>query len=377
MKVQIKEPARLREKKLANGNKSLYLDIYINGRREYEFLKLYLIPENNKEARERNRETLQLANSIKIARITEINNNRFNSSFGCNKDTMFVPYAEYVRDETTRGGESGYISSWNGCIPHLRRYCNNDKITFRQIDEQFCEGFKSYLDTVAARHNGLKLLPNTKHLYMAILRVIIRHAVKDHILPHNVMANVKLPPREAEEREYLTIEELQTLAQTPCRYDVLKRAFLFSCLTGLRWSDVCKLKWSDVQLFNGRTRITFRQQKTQRQEYLDINGQAAELFGTRDETIKDERIFHGIMHNGYANTLLQQWIYSAGIQKHITFHCARHTFAVMMLNLGTDLYTVSKLLGHTKITTTQIYAKIVDKTKQDAIDRIPQGIIQM
>ena len=170
-------------------------------------------------------------------------------------------------------------------------------------------------------------------------------------------------------RMYLTIDEVRKLAQTPCRSEEVKCAFLFSCLTGLRRSDIAKLTWGEVHHQSGFTRIIFRQKKTGGQEYLDITEQAAALMGERGAD--DERVFKWFNSPGSTNDIIRVWVANAGINKDITFHCGRHTFATMMLDLGADIYTVSKLLGHADISTTQIYAKVLDKKKQAAVAAIP------
>lgn len=170
-------------------------------------------------------------------------------------------------------------------------------------------------------------------------------------------------------RMYLTIDEIKLAAQTPCDSDLIKRAFLFSCLTGLRRSDILKLTWSEVNEQSGFTRIIFRQKKTKGQEYLDITAQAAELLGERGKPT--DRPFGTLPCTSSTNYEIKTWLARAGITKRITFHCARHSFAVMMLDLGTDIYTVSKLLGHRELNTTQIYAHLLDKNKQAAVASIP------
>ena len=173
-------------------------------------------------------------------------------------------------------------------------------------------------------------------------------------------------------REYLSLDEVRALAAAECDYPEIKRAFLFSCLTGLRRSDIEKLTWGEVTVFNGRTRLVFQQKKTGGQEYLDITPQAAELLGDRGNAKATDHVFGNILYPSDTNDNLRIWALRAGIDKHISFHCGRHTFAVLMLTLGTDIYTVSKLLGHRELRTTQIYAKIVDSKKQEAVDNIPK-----
>lgn len=130
-------------------------------------------------------------------------------------------------------------------------------------------------------------------------------------------------------RMYLTIEEVKKAAQTDCDSSLIKRAFLFSCLTGLRRSDVIKLTWSDVQQQGDFTRIIFRQKKTKGQEYLDITQQAAEMMGTRGKP--SELVFGGLPSTSTTNYYIKIWMQRAGIDKDITFHQSRHTYATLQI----------------------------------------------
>lgn len=168
---------------------------------------------------------------------------------------------------------------------------------------------------------------------------------------------------------YLTIDEVKRLAKVECEYPQIKAAFLFSCLTGLRRSDVLRITWGDVYEQGEFTRLIFKQKKTNGQEYLDITQEARVLMGERGKPT--EHPFSNIHSPTCTNKAIQEWVLRAGIDKKITFHCARHTFATMMLDIGTDLYVVSKLLGHREIGTTQIYARVMDKNKQAAVAAIP------
>lgn len=193
------------------------------------------------------------------------------------------------------------------------------------------------------------------------------------LFPFNPTVGFDSPKAGEPQRDYLTFEEVKALTEAECRYPVLKRAFLFSCLTGLRWSDIQKLRWKDIQDFNGIPRIVFRQKKTNGQEYLDINPQAMQLIGERREDQQlDDRVFVGLQYSSCISLEINKWCMRAGITKNIPFHCARHTFAVMMIELGTEIYTVKELLGHKQLRTTEIYAKVLDKRKQAAVGQIPQ-----
>lgn len=341
----------LREKPLKDGRISLYLDIYEDGQRRYEFLKLYLYPETNDKVRAQNRDTRKLAEVVRGKRLVEAQNTAFGFAQKREK-ALLLPTFEKFR----KGRNSSLYSSISS---HLKEHCSAD-MKVSQINERWVNGYIRYLEDRGASHNSISK-------YIGSLRVFWHWATKKGIVSTHPFENVELEPQDAR-REYLTIEELQTLANTPTKYRV-REPFLFSCFTGLRWSDVILLTWGDIEQSRGRTRIRFTQQKTKAHEYMDLNSQAVAIMGERKED--SARVFDCSSHPN-ATIALRKWVAKAGIKKHITFHCARHTFATMLLTLDTDIYTVSKLLGHSNISTTQIYAKIVDKKKQEAVDKIPQ-----
>lgn len=374
----IKEPIRIRQKELANGNISLYLDIYIGGKRKYEFLKLYLIPEKTREDKEKNRQTMQLANSIKSKRIVEYQNGEFGFKSNYKLDALFFDYYRAMCEKRHGNPESrGNWGNWYSCLHHLMKYEKNERITFADITPEWVQGFRDYLDNeaVAWSHDYRKrikdkpLARNSKLSYFNKLRACLNQAFEDRIIPVNPCRGVERFRPEEGTRMYLTIDEVRLLAQTDCEYPRIKDAFLFSCMTGLRRSDILRLKWGDIHKQGDFTRIIFRQKKTDGQEYLDITPQAAQLMG--DPKGINDPIFEDIHSPSCTNKAVQEWVLNAGIHKKISFHCARHTFATMMLDLGTDIYTVSKLLGHRDLSTTQIYVKVLDKNKQKAVSNIP------
>ena len=280
--------------------------------------------------------------------------------------------------EKRLGTESrGNWGNWRSCLKHLEKYESNQRITLSQITPKWVQGFKDYLENEATawgcdfreRIKDHPLARNSKLSYFNKLKACLNQAYEDRLIAYNPMRGIENFKPEDGKRMYLTIEELRKLVDTVCEYPNIKRAFLFSCLTGLRRSDVIRLTWRDVQQQGEFTRIIFKQKKTSGQEYLDITPQAAELMGERG--LPDEQIFTDIHSPSCTNEAIKRWVLRAGIDKEITFHCGRHTFAVMMLDLGTDIYTVSKLLGHRELSTTQIYAKVLDKNKQAAVARIP------
>lgn len=373
-----KEPIRLRQRKTPAGNITLYLDIYINGKRSYEYLKMYLIPEKTKADKDTNRETLQMAEAIKAKRIVELRNGEFGFKSEFAEDTNFYDYYVAMTENRLGNDTKGNWGNWRSCLKHLEKYEPRlHRMTFADIDKKWVEGFRKYLEKEATawgcdyreRIKDHPLSRNSKLSYFNKLKACLNKAYEDRIIAYNPIRGVDNFKPEEGKRMYLTLEELQTLVQTQCEYPKIKNAFLFSCLTGLRRSDILKLTWVEVQQQGDFTRLIFKQKKTGGREYLDISPQAADLLGERGKA--DETPFTDIHSPSVTNEVIKRWVLRAGIQKDITFHCGRHTFAVMMLDLGTDIYTVSKLLGHRELSTTQIYAKVLDKNKQAAVAKIP------
>lgn len=376
-----KEPVKLREKKLSNGNISLFLDIYRNGKRHKEYLKLYLINATTPFEREQNRQTLATAQAIKSKRLIELQNGEYSFTRQFNENTPFLEYYRKMVEERRNNPDSkGNLGNWRSCLRYLEIYCD-EKTTFKDVTPEFVLGFKEFLNNVEKdthkrtgprreRDTFQGLSQNSKVSYFNKLRACINHAYDERIIPYNPLRGIEGFKEAEVKRDYLTLEEIRKLAATPCRYPVLKRTFLFSCLTGLRKSDILKLTWGEVQKFGDYMRIVFKQKKTGGQEYLDITPQAEKYLGERGNP--DDYVFTGFSYGSWTSLELQRWSMEAGINKRLTFHCGRHTFAVLMLYLGADIYTLSKLLGHKELATTQIYAKVLDKSKQNAVSLIPE-----
>lgn len=372
-----KEPIKLRKRPNTTGTVSLYLDIYIDGKRTYEWLKLYLVPEKTRRDKEKNIETMRLAEAIRAKRIVDLKNGKFGFEGDFATRTRFFDYYHAMCEKRLGDESRGNWGNWYSCLHHLKKYEPREDITFADITSEWVQGFKDYLeyDAIAWQHDERTRLKekglsrNSKVSYFNKLRACINQAFEEHIIPTNPLRGIEGFKAEEGTRMYLTIDEIKRLAETECDYPEIKRAFLFSCLTGLRRSDILKLTWSEVYQQGEYTRIIFKQKKTGGLEYLDLSPQAAELMGERGKP--DEQIFRDIHSPSCTNNTIKLWVARAGINKDITFHCGRHTFATMMLDLGTDIYTTSKLLGHRNISTTQIYAKVLDKNKQAAVARIP------
>ena len=386
--VKLKEPVRIRFKQLSNGNQSIYLDYYtgdvirkenyVGGKRKYEFLKLYLIPERTREDKAKNEVTLALAKAIQSKRIVEVQNDAHGFQNTNKSRVNLLDYLENIGKQSAEQGSRNYARTVLNTVRALRLF-RGDYIAFREVDKEFLSEFTDYLRQMpkASKYGVLKtggrLSNNSVVSYYGTLRTAINRAYKEGIITVNPTKEFDFASKVRQEpsrREYLTLDELKTLINTECRHEIVKRAFLFSCLCGLRVSDIRKLRWCDLQRSSGRVRIEITMQKTKEPLYLPISDEALKWLPERGEANGSDFIFP-LTHEGTVNDTLQHWAKVAGITKHISFHVSRHTHATMMLTLGADLYTVSKLLGHKNIATTQIYAKIVDKKKEEAIGLIP------
>ncbi len=376
---QTKESVKLRKRLRPSGNTALFLEFYIKGKRTYEYLNLYLVPEKTRADKERNRETLRFAETVRGKRLVEVQNGEYGFEGTYKLDTDFLDYYRMLCEKRQQNPESlGNWGNWYSALKHLERYCRPG-MTFRDVTPEFVQGFKDYLDKTARVRDKRKKAETTedrkplsnasKVSYFNKLRACINQAFEDRIIPHNPLRGIEGFKLEEKERVYLTLEEVKAMAATECKYPVLRNAFLFSCLTGLRKSDIEKMTWSEVRQQGEFTRIVFKQKKTGGQEYIDINPQAVAFMGERRDP--DAHVFPNFSYSSYYLMELKRWAVRAGITKDITFHSGRHTFAVLMLDLGADIYTVSKLLGHREIRTTQIYAKVMDKKKQEAAMLIP------
>lgn len=359
-------------RKRKKGDKiSLYLDYYSNGKRKYEYLHLYLKPKPpkgrlSKSDSDENRKTLALAESVRSKRHFEIERGIYGFNDREKQKGSFIGYMEHLANK--RKASSGNYGNWDSTIKHLKKFAPLN-VTFEQIDKKWLEDFKYYLLNTARKSSEEPLSQNSASSYYNKIRAAIREAYKEGIINRNPADQTEGIKPGDHEREFLTYEELQKVAKEECRIPILKRAFLFSSLSGLRWSDINKLTWAEVQHSKEIGHyIRFTQKKTKGAETLPISEQAFDLLGKRGD--KNERVFIGLKYSAWHNLELQKWVMKAGISKTITFHCARHTYATLQLTLGTDIFTVSKLLGHKDLKTTQVYAKIIDEKKKEAASRI-------
>ena len=371
---------KLRQKAISGNRQSLYLDFYpaiphpeTGEPTRREFLGLYLFDKaKNPIDKQHNKETLQLAEQIRQKKENHLNKPEIYTGYELEQKRIkeqgeqnFVAYFKALADKRKASNHDNWVSAYN----YLETFTKGN-LKFADLNEKFCNEFKEYLLTTKSNKSSkTTLAQNSAVSYFNKLKATLKQAYKDGYLTTDLNAKIE-PIKQAEtRRNFLTIEELNSLVKTECNNPLLKRAALFSALTGLRFSDIKNLVWGEIHhsVENGYS-IQFTQQKTKGVEVLPISEQAYSLLGERKEPT--DKVFEGLTYSAYENKHLYQWIGAAGITKDITFHCFRHTFATLQLSHGTDIYTVSKMLGHRELKTTQIYAKIVDDTKRKAANKI-------
>ncbi|MCD8305993.1 MAG: site-specific integrase [Prevotella sp.] len=364
-----KEPVRIRFKQLSDGSQSIYLDTYYNGKRSYEFLKLYLIPENTSRAKAQNAAIMDAANAIKSKRIIELANNKAGLKKSKPKTRITLhDWLQRYYDDHERKGARGNKVILN--TQHILD-CYNRKALLSDVDKDFCLGFIDFMRNTYIGQHGQRLATYTCISYLGCLRGALNKAVSEDLIPLNPISrltiNEKFKAPESK-REYLTIEELKRMIAAPCSREDVKRAYLFSCYCGLRISDVRKLRWGDIIRDGEQCRIAIVMKKTQAPLYIPLSKQSLLYLPERTNQADEDLIFPTLPSaKGGCSPALKQWAKNAGITKNITYHTSRHTFATMMITLDANLYVVSKLLGHSNLKTTEIYAKIVNKKKDDAI----------
>ena len=372
----LKEPVKLRYKALKDGNQSIYLDCYVNGVREYKFLSLYLRPESNRENKLWNREQLRLANAIKAQYIIDIQNGEYGfKDRNRSRKLNFITYCEEMAAEYEANGQNSCAVLMRSAIKRMTDY-KGKNITFNHIDKDFLIGFIEYLNSdirdfdKAAKDKNRKPKPLSnvyKEALFARIMVALNKAERDGIILKNPGKDIdrKLKPHsEQKTRCYLTLEEIQRIIETEYKPDNdIKPAFLFCCFSGLRYSDVSKLTWKEITVSqDGYAQIETTMQKTGKSITIPLSDNALKWLPEREGNLPESRIFYKLPDQvNNADVRLRTLIKKAGISKHVTFHVARHSFATLTLTYGADLYTVSKLLGHANIRTTQVYAKIVDE----------------
>jgi site-specific recombinase XerD len=323
-----------------------YLGIYIHEKPRTEIEKDY------------NREMLTKAEAIRAIRVQSI----INENFGfLDKNKRNADFLDYFYQVSTKKDPK-----WSMVYAHFEKFVKG-KCSFGDVTVDLCRKFRAYLlFTDQLKSKKLKVSQNSAAGYFSTFRSLLKIAYRDKLINENINEFLESIDIKDSKKEYLTLDELRILSETPCDIPVLKTASLFSCLTGLRISDILKLDWSEIVFASdGEYCMRLCTEKTETETTLPISLEALQLCGERSTG----KVFKGL-ERYMTQQPLKSWIKLAGIDKNITFHCFRHTFATLQIALGTDIYTVSKMLTHKNVSTTQIYADLVNSKKRESANKI-------
>jgi integrase len=373
----------LRKKAISQGRMSLYLDFYppvwdsrANDYTRREFLKLYLYQKPaDQHQKLSNSENLHTAELIRARRQNEINKSEIYSPFEKEQlqiqargNESFLQYYKKLGEKKTGNN----LSIWNCAIGHFEAFLNGNDLLFKDVTVTVIEDFRDYLlKARSMRKNNKQLSRNTALSYYNKIKTTLKGAYKEDKLRTDINAKIGSIKEMESQRNFMTIEETRKLFATPCPNSLVRKISMFSVLTGIRYVDIAKLLWSEIHYIkDDGYYIIFRQKKTQGAETMPISDEAFGLLGKRKG--EKELVFKGL-NKWDVDRALPVWVALSGINKHITFHCFRHTYATLQLTAGTDIFTISKMLGHRSVKTTQVYAKVIDQKKRDAANRISLG----
>ena len=370
--MQICKTVTLRTRKCKKGMLSYYLDYYPCYRDKdtmktirHESLGIFIYEKpRNQEQLRFNRSMKEKAEAIRCRRYEIVINERYDLF---DKMQLKEDFVEYFEKEAKKHNQK-----WLYAFGHFKDYVN-DKCTFEEVDIELCQGFSNYLEEEALnKRTGAKLAQNSAAGYWAAFRCLLGIAYKTKKLRENINDYLECMDTERTMKESLTLEEIYALYNTECSEPVLKQAAIFSCLTGLRYSDVEAMTWEKVHSYaDGGKYLDFKCVKTGKRCIVPVNDDVITLMGKQGKGT----VFEGLNYT-MTQTTLKRWLKEARITKHITFHSFRHTYATLQVELGTDIYTVQSLLGHANVSTTEIYARHANAKNREAASKISLSVIK-
>ena len=355
---------KILRRRYPTGRVTLFLDINHAGIRRKESLGLSLSGD-----RFQNRETLKMAEEIRARRELDLLAESHEVTLTNKRKQNFVEY--YERLVATKLSPNTR-QSWKDALHHLLEFAG-EPLTFARMNREFFEDFKAHLLKTKTRRNK-PISANSAQIYFSRIKTALNQAVHDNIINQNTASLVSIR-KEQHLPVFLTLDEIRKLDETPCSSGVVKAAFLFGCFTGLRYSDISALTWDNIK--DGY--IEYRQKKTRHPERLPLSQQAREILKAQRGAPRSERIKQALPENvvfylprqSVVDKILKRWAERAELEKRLSMHKARHSFATLGLASGIDIYTVSKLLGHRNLATTQIYAHVLDEGKKRAVENLP------
>ena len=357
----------LRTRPLKHGMLSFYLDYY-PGYRDQETMKtirheglniyIYANPKNERE-RNFNATMSEKAEAIRCRRFESIVNDRYDFF---DRHKLKADFLEYYRKQLRK-----HDQKWEFVYHHFYNFVHG-KCTFEEIDIDLCNKFREYLLNAKQLRRDDRISKNSASGYWSTFRGLLKILYRNRLIKTNINDFLDKIETEDTPKDYLSVEELYKLAETPCKKPILKTAALFSCLTSLRISDILSLQWHEIVDFaaGGKCVHTITQ-KTKTEDIIPISDEALQLIGYSPE--KTGLVFKGLKRS-WTQQPMKEWIREAGITKNITFHSYRRTYATLQGAAGTDIRTIQSNMAHKSITTTQRYMKVVDSNKREASNRI-------
>lgn len=348
---------KLRSRLLKNGKYSLYLDIVKDGVRQYEFLKIHLSDdytssEGKKRVKDIDKDLFERAKIITSHRTQEVLSSEHGFIPNFKKHQDFIEFASEV---------AAANKAYKSTVSILKKFVGDKVLLFSHINANKINEFVNFC-------KAQNFINNTTNQYLTLLKAIWNKAIIAGIVKENPFATVAKLKGTHAKIEYLTIEEIQLLNETEVPFNPhIRLAFLFACFTGLRISDIQRLEWKNIVA----NQIEFRQKKS-KTEFLRIPLSVTALSILAKLEQGEGKLFSKLpSSDSHINEKLKIWQLMAGLTKNLHFHMARHSFATLQISNNTDLYQLSKLMGHSSIVMTQKYAKVIDNKKQEAIDRMP------
>ena len=307
--------------------------------------------------REENRMVLERANFIRNKRQNDVMEGEFGF---LNRSTRNGDFLDFYRQCCLRKNSKAMAG-----FKHFQRFIGS-KCRFRDVTAYLCDRYKEYLLKDALGPHGKRISANSASGYYASFRSVLKDAYRCNLLNTNINEHLEPIKFRRTLKEYLTMKEVKMLRDTPCEYPVLKDASLFAVLTGLRISDILTLEWEHItRAPDGGPCIIKTIEKSDRMEIVYISDEALSYCGPVGEGL----VFSGLTRP-MAYAPLKRWAKEAGITKNVTFHTFRRTNATLLVQMGNDIYTVSKMLTHSNVSTTQIYADVVDTKRRAAANSL-------
>ena len=374
-KTNFNKKIKIRTRPLVNGV-SLLLEFNLNYERQRESLKISL--PTNRPLNKKEREKLYIAEMMRDKKEMELFAQE--KDFTLSNQISRTKFLEYFKEVANKKGFHYYHSCYNHLKKFTKKLIGAPDISFNMVTQNYCNKFIEYVQNINVTVNVIdpetgkkkkvkqKMGQNTVRTYLNSLSAVLNTAVREKIITENPLKKSHIKYVDSK-REFLTDIELVAFTKQETKYALIKSAFLFACWTGLRLSDLKAIKFSNVK----EGYLYFTQKKTKGIERMKLAPNALKIVEEQRKGKRENSLIFDLgASKAHINDHIRSIAKEAGIKKHLSMHCGRHTFATRCITHGIDIYTVSKLLGHRDLKQTMIYAKLVDSKKDAYVDLLPE-----